>query len=54
MCYVEFYSSKNNQTLIVLMHQQAATGEGPKVLEGPASYIVNVQLNRPYLHGDDI
>lgn len=54
MCYVEFYFCENSWTIIVLLHQHAATAEGPKLFKGPASYIVNVQPNRPCLHGADI
>lgn len=50
MCYVEFYFC-NSWTIIVLMHQHAAIA---KVFKGPASYICNVQPNRPRLHGADI
>lgn len=51
LCYVEYDFCENSRTIIVLMHQHAATAE---VFKGPASYVVNVQPNRPRLHGADI
>lgn len=54
MCCVEFDLCEKSQTITVLLHQHAATAERPKVFKGPASYIVNVQPNRPRLHGADV
>lgn len=51
MCYVEFYFCEKCRTTIVLMHQHAATAE---VFKGPALYTVNIEPNRPHLHGADI
>lgn len=32
MCYVEFYFCENSRTIIVLMHQHAATADLPRML----------------------